>query len=182
MLNRIHVFGAAGSGTSTLGRHLASAIGGSHLDTDSYYWLKSEPPFTQKRAPSDRISLIEHDVQGKARWVLSGSICSWGDPLLHRFTLAVFLYLDPAIRMARLAERERARYGDRILPGEDMHEQHVQFMAWASSYDTAKAPVRSFDLHERWLAGLKCPVIRMDSGHSVDDLCNEVLRRADTDK
>tara|TARA_R110002020_G_scaffold158654_1_gene342013 strand:- start:282 stop:668 length:387 start_codon:yes stop_codon:yes gene_type:complete len=122
--------------------------------------------------------MIEHDIQGKERWVLSGSICSWGDPLLHHFTLAVFLYLDPAVRMARIAERERARYGDRILPGGDMREHHLEFMSWAASYDYAQAPIRSFDFHERWMSGLSCPSLRLDSDRPITALCSEILSHA----
>jgi len=76
MNHRIHIFGASGSGTSTLAAHLAREIGGYHLDTDSYYWHKSDPPYTYKREPSERIKMIEHDIQHNENWVLSGSICS----------------------------------------------------------------------------------------------------------
>ena len=176
MANRIHIFGASGSGTSTLGAHLAKEIGGSHLDTDSYYWHKTNPPFTHKRNPAERVTKIERDIHGKENWVLSGSICSWGDPLLHRFTLAVFLYLDPVIRMSRIAERERARYGSRILPGGEMYEQHLEFMDWAARYDYAKAPIRSFDLHERWMSRLNCPIVRLESKRPVGELCDEILQ------
>lgn len=179
MAHRIHIFGAAGSGTSTLGAYLAREIGGCHLDTDSYYWHKSEPPFIQKREISERILMIEHDIRDHKHWVLSGSICNWGDPLLHHFTLAVFLYLDPDERMARIAERERARYGKRVLPGGDMDEQHLEFMNWAASYDNSQAPIRSFDLHELWMTELACPILRLDSVKLVDELCNEILNRAD---
>lgn len=172
---RIHIFGASGAGTSTLGRRLATALGALHLDTDNFYWLDTDPPFTAKRDPEDRVALIERDIEEVPNWVLSGSICSWGDPLLHRFTLAVFLYLDPEIRMARILERERLRYGSRILPGGDMHTQHLDFMAWARSYDTARAPIRSLELHERWMRRLVCPIIRLDSERPVAELVNEVL-------
>lgn len=175
MNHRIHIFGASGSGTSTLGAHLAKEIGGYHLDTDSYYWHKSEPPYTLKREPSERINMIEHDIQHKENWVLSGSICSWGEPLLHHFTLVVFLYLDPSVRMARIFEREQKRYGDRILPGGDLRDNHLEFMSWAVSYDYAKAPIRSFDLHERWMPGLTCPIMRLNSDRPVEELCNEIL-------
>lgn len=178
MAHRIHIFGASGSGASTLGAHLARKIGGLHLDTDSYYWQETDPPFTQKRNPAERISMIERDVLGVTNWVLSGSISNWGDALLHRFTLAVFLYLDPAIRMARIAARERERYGSRILPGGEMRQQHLEFMEWAGSYDFAKAPIRSFDLHERWMLELSCPIIRLDSDRPVGELCDAVLQRA----
>lgn len=178
MAHRFHIFGASGSGTSTLGAHLAKEVGGRHLDSDSYYWRKTDPPFTHKRAPAERVSMIERDIHGNENWILSGSICSWGDPLLHHFTLAVFLYLDPIVRMARIAEREQVRYGARILPGGDMREQHLQFMEWARSYDHAKAPIRSFDLHEQWMSGLSCPVVRLDSSRAVDELCSEIVHRA----
>jgi hypothetical protein len=48
-------------------------IKGIHLDTDSYYWLPTDPPFTQKRDPAARIALIERDVSDAPNWVLSGS-------------------------------------------------------------------------------------------------------------
>lgn len=178
MAHRIHIFGASGSGTSTLGARLARKIGGVHLDTDSCYWQKTQPPFTQKRNPDERISMIERDTRGTENWVLSGSICGWGDPLLHHFTLAVFLHLDPALRMARLAERERERYGASILAGGELHAQHLEFIEWAASYDRAKAPIRSLDLHERWMSRLSCPVIRLDSVAPVGELCDDVLQRA----
>lgn len=177
MSHRIHIFGASGSGTSTVGAYLAKEIGGRHLDTDSYYWQDTDPPFKDKREPAERISMIERDVDGEKNWVLSGSICSWGDPLLHHFTLAVFLYLDPVVRMARIEERERARYGSRILPGGEMYQQNLDFMEWARSYDHGRAPIRSFDLHESWMVRLTCPIVRVNSDASVERICSEVLLR-----
>jgi adenylate kinase family enzyme len=85
MSHRIQIFGASGSGTTTLGRHLAKELGGIHLDADDYYWLRANPPFTDKHDSAERVALIEHDVRTEPSWILSGSICSWGDPLLDRF-------------------------------------------------------------------------------------------------
>lgn len=175
---RIHVFGASGSGTTTLGKAVARALGARFLDADAYYWLPTEPPFTTKRPPAERVAAIERDVEGHADWVLAGSLCNWGAPMVPRFTLAVFLVLDPDVRMARLVERERARYGSRILPGGDLHARHVAFLAWARSYDHARAPVRSLDLHERWQTTLPCPVLWLDARQPVAALRDQVLARA----
>lgn len=41
----IHITGASGSGTTTLGRALAQALGWRYLDADRYYWLPTSPPF-----------------------------------------------------------------------------------------------------------------------------------------
>jgi adenylate kinase family enzyme len=172
---RIHVFGASGSGTSTLGSEVASALGARFLDADDYYWFPSDPPFVRKREPAERVARILADIDGVDDWVLSGSLCSWGDPLLDRFTLAVFVHLAPDVRMARLAERERSRYADRIEPGGDMHEAHLAFMDWARSYDGAVAPVRSLDLHERWIPRLRCPVLRLDAARPLGELRDAVV-------
>ena len=172
---RVHVFGASGSGTTTLGTAVARALGARFLDADTYYWVPTDPPFTTKRPPAERVAAIEREVEGHADWVLSGSLCNWGAALVPRFTLAVFLVLDPELRMARLIERERARYGPRIQLGGDLHDQHVAFVDWARSYDHARAPVRSLDLHERWMANLPCPVLRLDADRSVEALRDEVL-------
>ncbi len=178
MSHRIHIFGASGAGVTTLGRTLAKRLDGPFLDTDSYYWLATDPPFMQKREPGDRIALIDRDIHGVSTWVLAGSVCSWGDPLLHRFTLAVFLYLSPDLRMVRLARRERERYGSRIDPDGDMYAHHLAFMDWAAGYDTAKPPIRSLELHESWMRRLHCPIIRLDSSRPVSELSDHVLNRA----
>lgn len=175
---RIHVFGASGSGTTTLGRHVAQALGVPFLDADDFYWEPTDPPFRIKRPPEARVALIEQAIADADGWVLSGSMCSWGDPLIGRFTLAVFLTLDPAVRLERLKLRERARHGPRVAPQGDMYQQHLEFLNWAASYDTATAPTRSLDLHERWLGGLCCPVLRLDSREPVERLAGHVLAAA----
>lgn len=177
MTVRLHLFGASGSGTTTLGMALARRLDIPFLDTDTYYWQPTDPPFTTKRDPAERVALIEREIADHDSWVLAGSFCNWGDPLLHHFTLAIFLSLPHAQRMQRLLDRERARYGDRIRPGGDMHDTHREFMEWARRYDTGKAPLRSFDLHERWLRRLACPVMRLDSRQPVEALCEAVQAR-----
>lgn len=77
--------------------------------------------------------------------------------------------------MARLADRERERYGDHIRQGGDMHDQHRDFMAWAESYDTASAPIRSLDLHEKWMKRLSCSLPRVNSDRPIDVLAAEVV-------
>jgi adenylate kinase family enzyme len=174
MTQAIHIFGASGSGTTSLGQALSEELQIPHLDTDDYYWKQTDPPFVEKHEPSDRIRMIERDTAGHEAWVLSGSVCSWGGPLVGHFALAVFLRLAPSIRMARLHARERQRHGTRIDPRGDMHRQHVEFMNWAQSYDTASAPIRSLDLHEQWMQRLDCPILRLDSNESIATLATQI--------
>ena len=171
------MFGASGSGTTTLGSLVARRIDARHIDADAYYWIDTDPPFTTRRAPAERITMMRRDIEDASAWVLTGSICGWGDALIDRFGLAVFLELDRDTRLQRLSVRERRRFGARIAPGGDMHAQHEAFMAWAAGYDDGRAPQRSLDLHESWLTGLACPVLRLDARADPERLVEEVLAR-----
>lgn len=42
MKNVIHIFGAAGSGTTTLGMKICQELGYKLMDTDDYFWLPTE--------------------------------------------------------------------------------------------------------------------------------------------
>lgn len=74
MTNRIHVFGASGSGTTTLGPELSNGFGHTHLDVDTYYWEATKPPFQVKRDPQLRRSLLSKALVRTQRWVLTGSL------------------------------------------------------------------------------------------------------------
>lgn len=172
---RIHITGASGSGVSTLGAALAEALGVVQLDTDDFYWAPTEPPFLEKRPMPERLERLEAALDTAARWVLSGSALGWGEPLVPRFELVVFLYLPPEVRLARLLAREQARYGDRIAPTGDMYAQHLDFMDWCRSYDTATDFSRNLHLHNQWLAALPCPVLRIEGDQSVEESLARVL-------
>lgn len=158
---RIHILGASGTGTTTLGAALAARLGCPHLDTDDFFWLPSDPPYSHQRQVPERIALLEPLLAAPA-WVLSGSLCGWGDVFIPLFVRVVFLALPQDERMARLGRREQERYGDKIAPGGVMHENHTAFMAWAARYDDAGLEQRSLRTHEEWLARLACPVLRLD--------------------
>jgi adenylate kinase family enzyme len=160
---RIHILGASGSGTTTLGAALAVELSVPHEDADRYYWMPTEPPFTEKRPAEERLALLSPRLPEGGSWVFSGCAHGWGAPLEPRYSLVVFLKLDPAIRMERLRIREQSRYGARIAPGGDMVTIHQEFIDWAASYDTAGLDQRSLALHEDWLAARTCPVLTLDS-------------------
>jgi adenylate kinase family enzyme len=111
----IHSFGAAGSGTTTLASTLSAKNGHRHYDSDDFYWLPSDPPYQQKRTPSDRQMLLEAALDKADSWVVSGSLCGWGDPFLSRFELVVFLLVPTDVRLTRLRAREVVRYGHEAI-------------------------------------------------------------------
>jgi adenylate kinase family enzyme len=172
---RIHVTGASGSGTTTLGAALAESLNIPHLDSDHFYWLPTDPPFQTPRDFSARVAMLQERARPDAPWVLSGSALKWGMSIEPLYSLIVFLRLDPALRMERIRQRETSRYGHRILPGGDMAETSQAFLKWAESYDTAGPEQRSLASHEAWLSNQVTPILRLDSAKPVEQLLDEVL-------
>jgi adenylate kinase family enzyme len=174
---RIHILGASGSGTSTLGFAVARRLGAPHTDSDSLYWLPTDRPFTTPRPVEDRQALLAHRLPVTGHWVFSGAATKWGAPLEPRYDLVVFLRLDPAIRMDRLRRREAARWGARIQPGGDMAVLNAAFITWAAAYDTAGSLRSGLVTHEAWLTDQLAPVLRLDAVAPVEDLAAAVLDR-----
>jgi adenylate kinase family enzyme len=160
---RIHITGASGSGTSTLGAALAGRLGVPWHDTDSYFWLPSDPAYVTPRPMPERLERLSRALDDEVGWVLSGSLDGWGDALIPRIGTDIFLHLPGPARLARLQAREVARFGARIAPGGDMHQGSRDFVEWAARYDTAGTDQRSLARHEAWLAALPCPVLRLDA-------------------
>lgn len=148
MIKRIHILGASGSGTSTLAGALEKKLGFRHFDTDNYYWLPSEPPYEKKRPAEDRLRMIADDISRTDKWALSGSLCGWGDVLIQHFELIVYLWIPMEIRIPRLIEREKKRYGkEAIEAGGERHNAIKEFIEWASQYDSGGMDIRSRAMH-----------------------------------
>ncbi|MCF8976944.1 MULTISPECIES: adenylate kinase [Pseudomonas syringae group] len=171
---RIYITGASCAGVTTLGQNVATLLGVRQVDVDDYFWMPTDPPFTIKRTPSERVSLIQQKF-GDDDWVLTGSCMVWGEALITHVDLIVFVVTPTPTRLERLAAREKERFGDRIAPGGDMHEIHVAFREWASQYDDPKFSGRNRAWHEAWLSEQTAPVLRIDGINSAERMVADVI-------
>ncbi len=173
---KLHIFGASGSGVTTLGELLANKLGVKYIDSDDYFWIKTEPPFTQRREPHERNQLIIKDISEIESWILGGSIIHWGDNLFPDFDLIIFLYLPNEIRIERLKRRELDRYGDIIYTDPKRAKQFNDFIAWAIDYDyNTGLANRTLDAHNNWLKQTKNPVLKIIGNKTLDEKLNIIL-------
>lgn len=156
MRSVIHIYGASGSGTSTLGRFISEQLGYTFMDTDDYFWLPTNPEYTQKRKIEERIQMMKQDILNSDKVVICGSLVDWGDELISYFTLAIRVVTDEKVRIERLKEREKKQFGSRIEIGGDMYQNYVEFIEWAAAYDTGDIHMRSKLKHDQWQKLLKC--------------------------
>lgn len=165
----IHIYGASGSGTSTLGKYICEKSGYFFMDTDDYFWEPTNPPYTVKRCLSSRMKLMREDIQRHDHVVISGSLVDWGDEFIPLFTLAIRVETDTDIRLQRLNRREREKFGSRIDFGGDMYENHLEFIKWAASYDHGGMDMRSKAKHDDWQKKLICPLLFVDGNMPVSE-------------
>lgn len=176
MKHVIHIFGASGSGTTTLGKALAARMDLVHMDTDDYFWLPTDPPYTARRPIAERLAMMNIGIDSAEKGVvISGSLTGWGDPLIPRFTRVIRLITPAEVRLARLRQREYAHFGDRIREGGDMHENHLAFLNWAAQYDTGDVTMRSKACHDEWVRQLPCPLLRLDGTLPTDAIAAQAL-------
>jgi adenylate kinase family enzyme len=179
-MHRIHINGASGTGTTTLGRALAAQLAYPHFDADDYFWLPVTPPYTVKREVAERNGKLRSDLQANPSWVLSGSIDGWKSGAEQLITLVIFLYVPQGLRIERLRERESREFGDAIKPGGVMHAGFEEFIAWAGRYDTAGMEQRSLARHEAWHATVDCPVLRIEGDTTTSEGLKRVVSYLDS--
>lgn len=176
----IHIMGASGSGVTTLGRALATALALPHHDADDYFWQPTIPPYQIQRTVTERLRLMEEMFLPRADWVLSGSIVGWDEriaALAADFDLVVFLQTSRDVRLLRLRAREAAHFGpDAVAPGGWRHDETEAFVEWASHYEDGSREGRNLAKHEAWLASLPCPVLRLDGSSAVEENIAAIVR------
>lgn len=171
----IHIYGASGSGTSTLGEAISRRYHYFHMDTDDYYWLPTNPSFTAKRDIEERLFLMKRDINAHEGVVITGSLVDWGDELIPYFDLAIRVVTDQSVRLERIKKREKERFGSKIEAGGDMFDQHRVFLDWAAQYDTGDATMRSKAMHDHWERRLTCKRISVDGGKPVDEILKAIF-------
>ena len=166
----INIFGSSGSGSTTLANQIASRYDYYHIDVDDMLWEKTDPPFTIRRSDLEARKCIINELKNKERVVISGSLVGFGDDIKEKINLFVFINLDIETRIKRIEKRERERFGERVMPGGDLYQKHLDFLEWVSNYETNPEYIRSRKQHLLWLDGVKCPVLKVTEELSINEL------------
>lgn len=179
---RIHIFGASGSGVTTLGKALSEQLNIEYFDSDDFFWLKTEVPFTEKQNPEIRNTTVSNILHTTDSWIFGGSIIHWGENIFPPFDLVIFLYLPPEIRMERLRKREFERYGEEITVNPERAGKFEEFMEWAKDYDHDTGIAnRTLNAHREWLTQTDVPLLEISGDYPVSDKIKVILDRIKRD-
>lgn len=172
---KVLIFGASGSGTTTLGREIRKRTEFVHLDADDYYWRKTNPPYQEKIPLPERNERLKVDFNKNEHVIISGSLVSWGKEWETLFDLAIFIYLDNDIRMERLKKREFDRYGEKLLTDKIRQQNFNAFIEWAGEYENPAFKGRSLKVHNYWIKLLDCGVLRVDGATPLEKKVDNVI-------
>lgn len=159
MPNGIIIFGANGSGKSTVGRELALALNFKHMDIEDYHFIKSAIPYTAERSREDCVNLMLADIEQYPSFVLSAVTGNLGEKITSMYRLAVQISTPLEARMERIKHREYERHGERIHEGGDMYDQNLKFIDFVAS--------RSLSNLSNWAETPVCPIIQIDGTKPV---------------
>lgn len=173
---KILIFGASGSGTTTLASSLSQRTGFPHLEVDSFYWKPTNPPFQEKVDKTVRQNNLLQNFQSYDNVIICGSMVSWGEVWETAFDLVIFIYLKNDIRMQRLQNREIERYGDRLFSDKQTQENSKAFIQWANKYEDSNFSGRSLKIHENWIKKVDCPILRLDGSDSLNDKTEYIFK------
>lgn len=155
----ILIFGANGSGKTTLARQLALELNYKSMDVEDYYFEKSDIPYSKPRKKDEVIQLMLSDIERYDTFVLSAVTGDFGEKIISMYRLAVFLSVPLDIRMMRIKNREKEKYGERVLLGGDMYEQNQRFLEFAKTRNLVDIDAFS--------GKLTCSVIRLNGEDDV---------------
>ncbi|SFL50727.1 AAA family ATPase [Halanaerobium salsuginis] len=171
---KIHILGPSGSGTTTLGKAISQKYGLAHFDADNYFWKQTTPPFQKVRSIAERRELLSSDLTQETNWLISGSLCGWGDIFMAEFNLVIYLWAPITIRLDRLKKREQKRFGSAVLPGGKMYQRHLQFLDSAARYDYDYTEFRNKRTHLEWLQRLNCPILKIEEVKPISEMLLDV--------
>ena len=180
MARGIIIFGPAGSGKTTLGKRVAEKLKYPYFDIDDYIWkMDVEKPFSVMYSRTEKIDRLMNDISKGDNFVMAGSMDSFNAPFVPLFDLAVHITASVEVRIQRIHKREYEIFGNRILIGGDLYEEHKQFLNNSAKYDEDDASP-SMKVHETWAKILPCKVIKISGEAALENstklIVNEYLK------
>ena len=173
---KIIIFGASGTGKTTLGKSISKKLNWTYLDSDDYYWEKTNPPFQTKIPLDKRNKNLTKAFQSKENVIISGSLCTWSSFWDTAFDIGIFLRVPQKIRMKRLLAREIERYGEALNTNEAAKEKSKAFLEWAKTYDDETNDGASISQHKNWIELMDCPVIEINGDFTNEEIQEILLK------
>lgn len=160
----ILICGLNGAGKSTLGRALAQHCDLRFIDNEDLYFSKNDPAYlyaTERSRQEVEQLLLEEMNASRKGFVFTSVKGDYSQAAINRFSCSVWVRIPRELRLERVRNRSFQKFGDRMLPGGDLHEQEERFFSFVQA--------RPENLVEEWLRTVSFPVIPVDGTKPVEE-------------
>lgn len=159
----IMICGLNGAGKSTLGRALAEKLHFYFIDNEDLFFPKTDPNYiyASPRTREEAEKMLFHEIKAHENFVFAAVKGDYGEAIYPFFQYVILIDAPKDIRLQRIKNRSFQKFGNRMLPGGDLHEQEEGFFEFAKS--------RSESAVEEWIQLLSCPILRIDGTKPIEE-------------
>lgn len=159
----IQICGLNGCGKSTLGRALANKIGFHFIDIETLFFpnSNSDDSYQNPKSREKVEKLLAEEMQQHHNFVFAAVKGNYGKNIVALYDYVIMIEVPKNIRSQRIRTRSFQKFGNRMLPGGDLHMQEEAFFQMAES--------RPNEYIEDWLQALNCPILRVDGTKPIAD-------------
>jgi hypothetical protein len=167
----IIICGLNGAGKSTLGKALAEKLGFYFIDNEDLFFPKTDSHYiyAAPRTREEVEKLLLYEIKVHSNFIFASVKGDYGDALCQWIRYVVLIDVPKEIRLQRVKNRSFQKFGSRILPGGDLHEQEEKFFDFVKSREESTV--------EAWGKLLDCSVIRIDGTKPVDENISYILEQ-----
>ncbi len=173
----IHVMGASGSGTSSLGEYLGRELGFDVIESDFYKWKQTIPQFQVMRPIEESNKLLLDKIANSENLIIAGSLHS-NSVIFKYIDIIIYLKCPTHIRLKRIKQRD-IDVGRNSLNSDDaeVRENFLGFLELAKKYNSLGLDKRSRASQKWVISSCNAKVIKIRTNRKVEKVRNNVLKK-----
>ncbi len=170
----IHIMGASGTGTTSIGAALAKALSYNVIESDFYKWKQTVPAFQEMRPLEESNALLLEQIEKNKNLIIAGSLHA--NPVTFAYIdLIIYLYAPTRVRMRRIKRRDKLMGYNSMKQDESVRRNFKDFLWCAKNYDNLAFDGRSKLSQEYVISSCNAPVIRINTNKKFDKIMKELL-------
>ena len=141
------------------------------IDNEDLFFPKTDPNYiyASPRTREEAEKMLFHAIKVHENFVFAAVKGDYGEAIYPFFQYAVLIDTPKDIRVQRVKKRSFQKFGNRMLPGGDLHEQEEKFFEFVTS--------RPESTVEEWIQLLSCPILRIDGTKPVEENVDFIINQ-----
>lgn len=153
-----------------MGKALAEKLHFYFIDNEDLYFPKTDPNYmyASPRTREEAKKLLFREIKAHENFVFASVKGDYGEEIYPFFQYVILIDVSKDIRMERVKNHSFQKFGNRMLPGGDLHEQEEGFFEFVKS--------RAENTVKEWVQLLSCPIIRIDGTKPIEENIDFIIK------